>query len=125
MVELGITYHHRQTIGHSNEISTAVGGPLLREVAQARRAGALPLKSWFMVFKAKLPGVFADNSHVLPTKALEPPSGNFAEGWREVYKVDTIEKGRHIHKLCHRLDVETGPASNLGEHTHSAIAFIV
>jgi hypothetical protein len=66
-----------------------------------------------MILKAEGSRILADNHHIFPPQTCKSLPSYFAEGWREVNKVNAREELRNRDKIRHRFDVPASTASNL------------
>lgn len=113
-VELG---YHGKRIRHGNNVGEA-GVCSAVEAFEARRAWGRDLevevlKDVLVVIKAEMTCVLADDSNVLPAKAVESLLGDLAEGRGKVDKEDGAEEAGNVDEACHLFNVVASTAANL------------
>ena len=115
VIERCFMYHHGQAVRHGNEVGTSMFRPSLIKVVSGCQGRSLQaLEIIFIIFKTKLPRIFANDLDILPTKSGKTLAGHFTKGRREVNKVDAGEELRNVDKFGHCLNVPTSTSTHLG-----------
>lgn len=88
---------------------------LLLEVAQRRGAKQVlgGGHAVLVVFQAKLARILANNSNIVPTKALKTLARDLTKRGRKVDQIDAGEKFRDINVLAHGFNIPASAAANL------------
>jgi hypothetical protein len=106
---------HRKTVAHGQKVCTDIVG--CRAFVECTLANAedcaFIVVTLFVVAELEGASILADNLDVLPTEAGKSGSGDLAQRWREIDKVDCVEEAGDRKIFLHLLDVPASASTNI------------